>query len=106
MSSTAQTNIPNITNPLQTNNTAIAAVGYLAGLAAAKLPWFDFATWNYIIMTIGGALFVGIPAFMNRKSVVVATVANMPEVKSVELDKTSPGVKNLVNATPANVVVS
>lgn len=106
MSSLTQTNIPNITNPLQTNNTAVAAVGYLAGLAAAKLPWFDFATWNYIIMTVGGAIFVAVPAILNRKSAVVATVADMPEVKSVNLDKTSPGINALVQSTPNNVVAS
>lgn len=106
MSSTTQTNVPNVTNPLQTNNTALMIVGYIAGIAAAKLPWFDLATWNYIILSVGGVLFTGVSLVLNRKTAVVATVANMPEVKSVELDKTSPGVKDLVNATPANVVVS
>ena len=40
--STADTNkAPAITNPLQTNNTATMLVGYVAGIAAAKLPIFD-----------------------------------------------------------------
>lgn len=93
-----------ITNPLQTNNTLTAAVGYLAGLAAAKLPWFDFATWNYIIMSVGGAIFVAIPAVLNRKTAVVATVANMPEVTKIELDKSVPGAVDLAQSTPAEVV--
>jgi hypothetical protein len=93
-----------ITNPLQTNNTLATAVGYLAGLAAAKLPWFDFATWNYIIMSVGGAVFVAIPAILNRKTAVVATVANMPEVTKIELDKTVPGATALAQATPNEVV--
>ena len=106
MSSTTQSNIPSVTNPLQTNNTALMIVGYVAGIAAAKLPWFDLATWNYIILSVGGVLFTGVSLLLNRKSAVVATVANMPEVKSVDLDKTSPGVKDLVSATPKNVVAS
>jgi hypothetical protein len=106
VSSTTQTNIPSATNPLQTNNTALMVVGYLAGIAAAKLPWFDLATWNYIILSVGGVLFTGGSLLLNRKSAVVATVANMPEVKSVELDKTSPGVNVLVSSTPRNVVAS
>ena len=96
---------PSITNPLQTNNTATMLVGYLAGIAAAKLPWFDFATWNYIIMALGGTAFTIYTAVINRKSNVIATTANMAEVKNIDLDKTVAGTGALAQATPANVVV-
>lgn len=95
---------PAITNPLQTNNTATMVVGYLAGIAAAKLPWFDFATWNYIIFAIGGLGLTFYTGFTNRKSAVVSTVANMPEVSKVEIDKSVAGSAALAEATPANVV--
>lgn len=98
-------NVPSITNPLQTNNTALMIVGYLAGIAAAKLPWFDLATWNYIILSLGGVVFTGVSLILNRKTTVVATVANMAEVKNIDLDKTVVGTGTLAQATPDNVVV-
>ena len=98
-------NTPSITNPLQTNNSALMIVGYVAGILATKLPFFDFVTWNYIIMSAGGVIMVAATAILNRKSAVVSTVANMPEVKSVELDKTSSGAQPLSDITPANVVM-
>lgn len=102
--------MPNITpapisNPLQTNNTATVLIGYLAGIAAAKLPWFDFATWNYIIFSIGGVGITVYTAFVNRKTAVISTVANMPEVNSVEVNKNSPGAASLEASTPNNVVI-
>lgn len=100
----ADTPAPGITNPLQTNNTATMIVGYLAGIAAAKLPWFDFATWNYIIFSIGGVGLAAYTGFINRKTAVVATVAALPEVSKIELDKTVPGAKELADATPKEVV--
>lgn len=102
------TPVPGMTNPLQTNNTAIVALGYLAGIAAAKLPIFDFATWNYIFMSIGGLLITTVPIILNRKSAVISTVANLPEVKNeggVVLDKNVPGTAALAKSTPDNVVL-
>ena len=93
-----------ITNPLQNNNAAVMIIGYLAGIAAAKLPWFDFATWNYIIFTVAGVGMTAATYIINRKSVVVSSVANMPEVKTVELDKSVPNSVELSKATPDNVV--
>lgn len=101
--------VPTITNPLQNNNAAVMMVGYLAGIAAAKLPWFDFATWNYIIFTVAGVAMTAITYIINRKSVVVSTVANMAEVKNkdgIVLDKTVPGAVELAKATPSNVVAN
>ena len=106
MASTDTNKAPSITNPLQTNNAAVVAVGYLAGIAAAKLPIFDLMTWNYIFMTIGGLLITTVPVILNRKTNVVSTVANMPEVKSVELDKSVSGAKALEDVTPSNVTVA
>lgn len=97
--------IPTLTNPLQNNNAAMMVVGYLAGIAAAKLPWFDFATWNYIIFTVGGAILTGATYIINRKKVVVSSVANMPEVKNIDLDRTVIGTGALAQSTPDNVVV-
>lgn len=97
--------VPTLTNPLQNNNAAMMVVGYLAGIAAAKLPWFDFATWNYIIFTVGGAILTGATYIINRKKVVVSSVANMPEVKNIDLDRTVIGTGALAQATPDNVVV-
>lgn len=96
---------PSVTNPLQNNNAALMVIGYLAGIAAAKLPWFDFATWNYIIFTLAGVIMTAVTYIINRKSAVVTTVAKMPEVKSVQLDKTVTGSAALANATPNNVTV-
>jgi len=98
---------PTITNPLQNNNTAMMIVAYVAGVCAAKFPIFDLATWNYIFLGVGGVIFTSATAVLNRKSAVVATVANMPEVKKeggIVLDKTVPGAIALEAATPNNVV--
>ena len=99
------TSVPSVTNPLQNNNTAMMIVAYVAGVCAAKFPIFDLATWNYIFLGLGGTIFTVATAILNRKSAVVATVANMAEVKSVELDKTVLGTGALAQVTPDNVVV-
>lgn len=96
---------PGITNPLQNNNAAIVAIGYLAGIAAAKLPIFDLMTWNYIFMSMGGVLVTTVPFILNRKSAVVTTVANLPEVKEVTLDKNASTTQGLNDSTPSNVVM-
>ena len=106
MDSTDTNKAPSFINPLQTNNSALMTVGYVAGILAAKLPIFDFATWNYIILSAGGTIMVAATAILNRKTNVVSTVANMPEVKSVELDKSVSGAKALEDVTPSNVVVA
>lgn len=93
-----------ITNPLQNNNAAVMIVGYLAGIAAAKLPWFDFATWNYIIFTVAGVVMTAATYIINRKSVAIASVARMDEVKGIDLDKSKPNAIELSKVTPANVV--
>lgn len=97
-----------ITNPLQNNNAAMAVIGYIAGIVAVKFPIFDLATWNYIFMSVGGVIFLGGSLLLNRKSAVVSTAANIPEVRKeggIILDKNNPNSAALAAATPDNVVV-
>jgi len=94
---------PGFTNPLQTNNTALMIAGYAAGIIAAKFPIFDVATWNYIFLSVAGLIFTVGTVVLNRKSAVIATTANLPEVKNVDLDKTVQGASALANVTLANV---
>lgn len=105
--SNSNTPTPGVTNPLQTNNTLIAILAYAAGAAAQKFPIFDAATWNYLFMSLGGVLFVVLPAVFNRKSAIIKTVADLPEVKNeggIVLDKNVAGATALANSAPANVV--
>lgn len=104
MSDTNNNQSPAFVNPLQTNNSIVAIVAYIAGIAAAKLPIFDLATWNYIIMGVFSLVFVGSSAIINRKSTVVTTAATMPEVSKIELNRNVAGASNLANSTPSNVV--
>jgi hypothetical protein len=96
-------NPPQISNPLQTNNAALVAIGYISGIAATKFPFFDLATWNYIFVSIGGVVVTIFPLILNRKSAVISTVANMPEVSKIQLDKTIDNSANLNAVTPNNV---
>lgn len=99
---------PTWTNPLQNNNAALMVVGYVAGIVATKFTFFDLATWNYIFMSIGGAAFAAVSYILNRKTAVIATAANLPEVKTVEMDRTVPGAVAFAqsDSTPDNVVVA
>lgn len=98
-------NVATVTNPLQTNNTAIMIVGYAAGVLATKFPIFDSMTWNTIVLSVLGGVVTIYTAIINRKSAVVSTVANMAEVKNIDLDKSVIGTGVLAQATPDNVVV-
>ena len=96
---------PTFTNPLQNNSTAVAVISYIAGIAATKLTFFDLATWNYIFMALGGLIFALWQFFITRKTTVVATAANLPEVANIELDRNTPNAQGLYDATPANVTM-
>lgn len=93
-------------NPTQLQTTlapiAAAVAGFLAGRGA--FGW-DQATWITVIMGLatGAATIWG--AVAARKTAMVSTVANMPEVKEVALTKGASGVTALDAATPENVVV-
>jgi hypothetical protein len=86
----------------------IAAIaGFLAGRGYFGL---DQATWLSVIAGIGTAATAIWGAYTARKSALVTTVANMPEVKEVSLDASATGqagtdVSALSRATPSNVVV-
>jgi hypothetical protein len=98
---------PSITNPLQTNNTVVMMLAYGAGVLASKFPLFDSATWQAILLAAGGLVFTVYTAIVNRKTAVVSTVANMPEVSKVEMEKTSAGVAMAQSdSTPNNVTVA
>lgn len=96
---------PGITNPLQTNNTALMAAAYAAGVLASHFPLFDSATWQGILLAAAGLIFTIYTAYTNRKTAVVSVTANMPEVSKVEMEPTAAG-KALAqsDATPTNVV--
>lgn len=96
---------PGITNPLQTNNTTAMMVAYAAGVLASKFPLFDSATWQGILLAGAGLIFTIYTAYINRKTAIVSTTANMPEVSKVEVVATPAG-KALAqsDATPNNVV--
>lgn len=105
MSNVNNNSTPGITNPIQTNNTLTAIVAYVAGILVVKFPIFDLATWSTILTGVGGAVLAAYAAYTNRKTAVVAKVANLPEVKNVELDKTVQGTGAIAAATPDNVVL-
>lgn len=94
---------PAFTNPLQNNNTAMTIIAYAAGVTAAKFPIFDIATWNYIFLSVLGLAATIGPLVLNRKSVVIKTTADLPEVKGVDLDKTVQGATTLANVTLGDV---
>lgn len=98
---------PGITNPIQTNNTVAMMLAYGAGVLASKFPLFDSATWQAILLAAGGLVFTVYTAITNRRTFVVSTVANMPEVSKVEMEKTPSGVAMAQSdATPNNVVLA
>lgn len=92
-------------NPTQLQTTlapiAAAIAGFLAGRGA--FGW-DQATWITVITGIGTVAATIWGAVAARKSAMVSTVANMPEVDHVTLDKTVPTTKSLEAVTPENVV--
>lgn len=93
-------------NGTQIQTTLAPLIAFFAGLLAGKGVFgLDAATWAQVIGGAAGfaATIWGIIA--TRKTAMVSTVAAMPEVTKVELDKTAPGTTALDNATPANVVV-
>lgn len=95
-------------NTTQATTSFAAAIAFLAGLLAGRGVFgFDQATWITILTGAGGFGMLIWNAVSTRKSAMVSTVANMPEVKKeggIILDKTVPGTAALEAATPANVV--
>lgn len=88
-------------NPTQLQSTLAPLVSLLGGLLALKIPYFDAGTWGQILgglLTLGGIIWAGVAT---RQSAIISTVANDPQVKSVQLTSNAP--QGLVDATPSNV---
>jgi len=88
---------------LQTTLASLVALvaGYLAGRGIFGL---DTNTWISIltaIVGVGGTLWA---AFVTRKSAIVTTTANLPEVESVTLNRSADS-NSLSAVTPDNVNV-
>ena len=88
-------------NTTQWQTTLAPIVAFLAGLAAAKLPFLDLGTWTQVIGWIVGIAATALSAFVTKQSSLISTVSNMDDVKTVTLAASAP--QSLVNATPANV---
>lgn len=92
-------------NPTQIQTTLAPVVAAVAGFLAGKgyFGW-DSQTWIAIIGGIGTVVATIWGAAAARKNAMVTTVANLPEVKEITLDKTAPATQALDAATPDNVV--
>jgi hypothetical protein len=92
-------------NSTQLQTTLASLVTFLAGLAAGRgLFGWDQATWITVITAVvgvGGAVWA---AVTTKKSALVTSVAQMPEVASVKLESTAAG-QSLAASTPSNVQV-
>lgn len=89
-------------NPTQITTTLGPILGLIAGYFAA---WWgiDQATALGVLTALIGLLYSVYTAFITRKSAMVSSVANMPEVAKIEINKSVPGASALTNATPDNV---
>lgn len=92
-------------NPTQIGTTLAPIISFLAGVLAAKNVFgLTSEAWANIL---GGVIVFGSTvwaAITTRKSALVSTVADMPEVKSVALQPTTAG-HALDAVTPGNVSV-
>src|SRR5262245_14349313 len=89
----------------------ITTLGPIFGLVAGYLAaWWgiDQAEAAGILTALIGIFCAVYNAIVTRKSAMITTVANMPEIKKdgegIVLDKTVPGSAALVASTPDNVV--
>lgn len=89
-------------NPTQITTTLGPILGLIAGYFAA---WWgiDQATALGVLTALVGLLYSVYTAIITRKSAMVSTVANMPEVSGISIDKSVPGASAIVSATPNNV---
>lgn len=93
-------------NGIQLPATVVPVIAWLAGVLAGKGVFgLDSGVWITLLSGAAGLGLAVYGAFSARKSAVVTTAANLPEVKSISLDPTSPGAQDLNHATPANVRV-
>lgn len=92
-------------NSTQTQTTSATILAFIAGYLSSRFTFFDTATWLAIVTAAAGLGVTIWTAVATRKPALVNTVAAMPEVKTVELDRTVQGVTELNHATADNVVV-
>lgn len=88
-------------NSTQLQTTLAPLVSFFAGLLAAKVPWLDVGAATQLIGAVVGVAATLWAAFSTKKSTLVSTVAQMPEVQSVKLEASASS--DLVAATPTNV---
>lgn len=87
----------------------MATLGPIIGLVAGYFAaWWgvDQATALGILTGAIAFVFSAYNLWITRKSAQVTSVANLPEVKTIELDRTKPETKDLAAATPNNVISS
>lgn len=93
-------------NQTQLPATIAAPIAFLAGLLAGKGVFgFDTETWTIILGSLATVGMTVWAAIATRRTALVTTVANMPEVGKVTLIPGMPGVHELNEATPDNVKV-
>lgn len=91
-------------NTTQLQTTLGPILGLIAGYFAA---WWgiDQAQALGILTALCGVGYAVYNAFITRKSAMVSTVANMPEVNQVSLEKNVSANSSLMISTPDNVVI-
>jgi tetrahydromethanopterin S-methyltransferase subunit C len=89
-------------NPTQIQTTLAPILGIGASFLAAR-GWFGFDqnTWMTLIGSVGTIASIVWGAVAARKTAMVTTVANMPEVKDIKLTSSAPA--SLTQSTPSNV---
>lgn len=73
-------------NGTQIQTTLAPIITFLAGLLAAKVPFFDLGTWTQIIGAVLGLAGILWGAFTGRPTAVIAQAAALPQVKTVVTD--------------------
>lgn len=94
-------------NQVQLPASIMSLISFAAGLFAGRgLFGWDTATWTAVLGAVAGLAVTISTAFMTRKSAIVTTVANLPEVKSVAVEATPEGrALAAPGVTPSNVQV-
>lgn len=88
-------------NSTQIQTILASLVGAAAMWLASKVPFIDQATWATWINTAITFITTAVIGWLNRKTALITTVAQQPEVKQVVLEQSAPAA--LVQATPSNV---
>ncbi len=97
-------------NPTQIQTTIAPIVAAVAGFLAGRGYFgFDQATWISVLAGLGTLIATIWSAVAARKTAIVTTAANLPEVKAIQLEDRDPKVAESVASinlsTPNNVKV-